>query len=253
MELHLKDLKFEGRKQAIDAYSRVVAKFQKWMLRILYQRSNIIVNTQVKISEDDHTIVDFAFIYNKMFPSMFFYHIKDLVLIHGFDLISLLVTDFKYLGIAFNDLPIVYQWVYEKVEISMVWYDERLKLKLEEFYKNNLQFLQLDKNMYKLHILPASLLESDNFANIIKHCEKIRVIAELGSIEISKFQDEIKNSVIFRIPYRAHDGQTISKCSYKLVAINKLYYYDGENKPNKFRKYTKDEGISFALAMFIII
>ena len=249
MELHLRDLKFEGRKQAIDAYLRVVAKFQKWMLRILYRRSNIKVDTEVKISEDDQTIIDFAYIYNKMLPSMYFYQIKDLVLIHGFDLISLLITDFKYLGIAFNDLPIAYQWVYEKAEISLVWYDEKLKLKLEEFYKNNLQLLQLDKSIYKLHILPASLLESEEFANIVKHCEKIRVIAKFGSIPINLFKDKIYDSIIFMNPQHAHDDQTICTFSYNLVSTNKLYYID-ENKPNKFWKYTKGEGKIFALLYF---
>ena len=219
------------------------------MPRILNKRYLIKDETKVEFNEDNQTIIDFVHIYNKMLPSMYFYQIKDLVLIHGFDLISLLVTDFKYLGIAFNELPIAYQWVYEKVEISLVWYDEKLKLKLEEFYKNNLQLLQLNKNMYKLHILPASLLESDEFENIIKHSEKIRVIAEFGSIESNEFKDKIYDSIIFMNPQRTQDGQIISKCSYSLVAINKLYYID-ENKPNKFNKYTKDEGISFAFVLF---
>ena len=139
--------------------------------------------------------------------------------------------------------------MYEKAEISLVWYDEKLKLKLEEFYKNNLQLLQLDKSIYKLHILPASLLESEEFANIVKHCEKIRVIAKFGSIPINLFKDKIYDSIIFMNPQHAHDDQTICTFSYNLVSTNKLYYID-ENKPNKFWKYTKGEGKIFALLYF---
>ena len=96
----------------------------------------------------------------------------------GFDLISLLVTDFKYLGFAFDCLPIVYQTVFERIGICLVWYDDKLKQKLEEFYTNYMKLLQLNSEYLKLSILPVSLLESEDFSNVVKNSDKIRVLAK---------------------------------------------------------------------------
>ena len=178
IEQHLNELDFDKRTQAIDAYSRVVAKFQKWMLSLYFNRSHIKKDRENMLTEDELVIIDFEYVYSQIFPSMYFYKIKKLPCVQGFDLISLLVTDFKYLDFAFDDLPIVYQTVFEKIEICMVWYDDRLKLKLKEFCKSNLKLLQLNSELLKLNILPVSLLESEDFSNIVKNSDKIRVFVK---------------------------------------------------------------------------
>ena len=160
---HLNELDFDKSKQAIDAFSRVFAKFQKWMLNLYFKRRHIKLDPESRPNEDEQVIIDFAYIYSHIFPSMYFYQIKNLPCVQGFDMISLLVTGFKYLGIAFDELPIVYQTVFEWIEISMVWYDDKLKLKLEDFYRSNMELLLLNSKYLKLNILPVSLLESEDF------------------------------------------------------------------------------------------
>ena len=110
----------------------------------------------------------------------------------GFDFISLLVTDFEYLGTPFLDLPIVYQSVFDRIEISLIWCDDKLKLKLEEFYKNSLKLMQLSSNFLRLNILPASLLESKEFEKIVENSDNIRVVAEYDYVSISIWESKMK-------------------------------------------------------------
>ena len=204
-EQNLNGLDLEKRKQTIDAYSRVVLKFQNWMILLYRKLSKIKIKPEVKISEDDQAIFDFVYIYSQIFPSMFFYQIKGLKWTQGFDLISLLVTDFKYLGISFRDLPIVYQSVFDQIKISLVWYDDKLKLKLEEFYKKIIPLLHLNSDLLKLNILPVSLLENKDFENIFKNSDKIRV-------KTKNNKDKINNKNMINC-----DFEDYSKLSYSRV------------------------------------
>ena len=207
MEQYLNELDFEKREQAIDAYSRVVAKFQKWMMKLYYKRSHIKFDAESKPNEDEQIIIDFAYIYSQIFPSMYFYQIKNLPIVQGFDLISLLVKDFKYLGIAFDDLPIIYQTVFEQIEICLVWFDDRLKQKLEEFYISNMILLNLDPWQLKLNILPVSLLESKDFSNVVKNSDKIRVHVERDYKNLENIEKELKKPFPLKEHFEINDGK----------------------------------------------
>ena len=106
---------------------------------------------------------------------MHFYKIENLYWSQGFDLASYLMTDFTYLGFNFTDLPIWFQSIFTQMEIWLVWYDDTLKIKLEEFYKE--YFYRLNSNFiyHKLEILPVSLLENKKFEKIIENCSKFRI------------------------------------------------------------------------------
>ena len=141
------------------------------------------VQPRDKRTEDENTIIDFAPIYESILPKMRFYKIENILWHRGFDLISYLVTDFKYLGIEFIYLPISYQSIYEKIEIWMVWYDEKLKSKLMEFYVKYFKQLGLDNEACRLEILPKSLLEDKRFENIIANSDKFRVIHKTTKVD----------------------------------------------------------------------
>ena len=194
IEQNLKKLESNDRKQIIDAYSRVVSKFQKWIFQLYFKRSLIKIDPETEPKEDDQIIINFAYIYSQMLPSIYFYQLKSLMWIQGFDLISLLITEFKYLGISFRDLPIVYQSVFDQIEISLVWYDDKLKQKLEEFYKKIIPLLQLNSDLVKLNILPVSLLESKEFENIVKNSDKIRVNAKNVIIPINSLGENLRRN-----------------------------------------------------------
>ena len=115
------------------------------------------------------------------------------------------MTDFKYLGISFRDLPIVYQSVFDQIKISLVWYDDKLKLKLEEFYKKIIPLLHLNSDLLKLNILPVSLLENKDFENIFKNSDKIRV-------KTKNNKDKINNKNMINC-----DFEDYSKLSYSRV------------------------------------
>ena len=160
------------------------------------------------------------YVYSQIFPSMYFYQIKNLPCVQGFDLISLLVKDFKYLGFAFDSLPIVYQTVFEKIEICLVWYDDKLKQKLEEFYKSNMELLQLNSEYLKLNILPISLLEREDFSNVVKNSDKIRVLVENDSLGIENIQKKVKRSFPLKEFFQTINGE-IYMWFYSLKLIDK--------------------------------
>ena len=218
IEKHLSELDFKKRVQIKDSYSRVVAKFQKWMIHLYFKRSHIKLDPENKPNKDEQVIIDFAYIYSQIFPSMYFYQIKNPPCIQGFDLISLLMTNFKYLGIAFYDLPIVYQTVFEQIEISLVWFDDKLKLKLEEFYLSNMKLLQLDYRLLKLSILPVSLLESEDFSNVVKNSDKIRVRAEYEGWSLENQEKKLEKPFPLKELFEIKDGK-IYLWSYSLELI----------------------------------
>ena len=218
--MHLNELDFEKRTQTIDAYSRVVAKFQKWMLHLYFKWSYIKLDPENKPNQDEQMIINFVYVYSQIFPSMYFYQIKNLPCVQGFDLILLLVKDFKYLGFEFDSLPIMYQTVFEKIEICLVWYDDRLKQKLEEFYSNNMKLLQLNSNLLKLNILPISLLESEDFSNVVKNSDKIRVLAKNEGWYLENIENKIKRSFPLKEFFQIKNGE-IYMWFYSLILIDK--------------------------------
>ena len=168
------------------------------MFLLHYLRNTMKVQPIDKRTEDENTIIDFALIYESILPKMKFYKIENILWHRGFDLISYLVTDFKYLGIEFIDLPISYQSIYEKIEIWMVWYDEKLKSKLMEFYVKYFKQLGLDNEACRLEILPKSLLEDKRFENIIANSDKFRVIHKTTKVD-NKLSAVIKNLWISKV------------------------------------------------------
>ena len=136
-----------------------------------------------KIKEEDKHMMDFTFIYADTNPQMYFYKIKNLAWIQGLDIISLLTINFKYCGIKFTELPISYQSEFGKIDIWIVWFDEKLKQSLIEFYKDNMINLGLKLNIQRLNILPIHLLEHESFKNIIANHNKFGV--EIFPIEVN--------------------------------------------------------------------
>ena len=169
------------------------------------------VQPKDKRTEDENAIIDYALIYESILPKMHFYEIKNLVCLQGFDLVNLLVDWFKFLGIEFSDLPISYQSIHSKINLWMVWYDDRLRQKLIEFYYEHIKYLGIDYTVFKLYILPSSLWEDEAFKNILLHQEKFRIIAkrkdqiaeELISIVYEKLQskEEISGKIQM-VPYK---------------------------------------------------
>ena len=248
IEKHLSELDLKKREQIKDSYSRVVAKFQKWMIHLYFERSFIKLDPESKPNEDEQVIIDFAYIYSQIFPSMYFYQIKNPPCIQGFDLISLLMTDFKYLGIAFYDLPIVYQTVFEQIEICLVWFDDKLKLKLEEFYINSMKLLQVDYNLLKLNILPVSLLESEDFSNVVKNSHKIRVRAEYDGKNIENHEKNLEKPYPLKELFKTKDGK-IYLWSYSLELINE--YQEDLMKSDKQDQHNENGKLN--LSYFYII
>ena len=222
IEQHLNELDFDKRQQVIDAYSRVVDKFQKWMLHLSFKRSPIKPNPDNKLNEDEQAIISFEYVYNQISPSMYFYQIKNLPFVQGFDLISLLMINFKYMGIMFSDLPIVYQTVFDRIEISLVWYDDKLKLKLEEFYIRNIKLLQLSSEYLKLNILPVSLLKSEDFSNVVKNSHKIRVLVEKVNSEINIQEKLLKKPFPLKEFFKINN-EVIKMLSFSLELIKPHY------------------------------
>ena len=145
-----------------------------------------------KIKEEDKHIMNFTVIYADINPQMYFYKIKELAWIQGLDIISLLTINFKYCGIKFTELPISYQSEFEKIEIWIVWFDEKLKQSLIEFYKDNMINLGLNLDIQRLNILPIHLLKHKSFKNIIDNHYKFGV--EMFPIEVnSEIKESFKN------------------------------------------------------------
>ena len=142
-----------------------------------------------KIKEEDKHIMNFTFIYADINPQMYFYKIKNLAWFQGFDIISLLTLNFKYCGIKFTELPISYQSEFEKISIWIVWFDEKLRQSIIEFYKDSMINLGLNVNIQRLNILPTNLLEHESFKNIIANQSKF--VVKIFPIEVNS---EIKES-----------------------------------------------------------
>ena len=146
------------------------------------------VKSKGERSEDENTIIDFALIYNdNIVPKMKFYKIENLYWNQGFDLVSYLMTDFKYLGFNFTDLPIWFQSIFTKTEIWLVWYDDSLKWKLDKFYIKYFDLLNSSFIRHDLEILPVLLLENEKFGRIIENRSKFRIIYTFN-------QEKIKDS-----------------------------------------------------------
>ena len=177
IESKLKGIKGKAkRERLIDSYSRITQRFQKCMFSLHYLRCTMKVQPRDKRTEDENTIIDFALIYNdNIVPKMHFYKIENLYWSQGFDLASYLMTDFKYLGFNFTDLPIWFQSIFTQMEIWLVWYDDTLKIKLEKFYKKYFYLLNSNYINHKLEILPVSLLENEKFRKIIENWSKFRI------------------------------------------------------------------------------
>ena len=140
-------------------------------------------------SDDENTIIDFALIYHdNIVPKIKFYKIENLYWNQGFDLVSYLTNDFTYLGFNFTDLPIWFQSIFTQTEIWLVWYDDSLKLKLDEFYIEYFVLLNSSFIRHDLEILPVSLLENEKFGRIIENRSKFRIIYTF-------YQEKIKDSI----------------------------------------------------------
>lgn len=124
----------------------------------------------------------------------------------------------------------------------MVWYDDKLKFKLEEFYKLRIQLMQINDNLIKLHCLPSELLENESFENILKNHEYIRL--KIYKVEVIK-ADEIKNSQLNRLIFWS-ESQEVLKLSFCLIqvqnqkALDILSAQKGNNQEEK-----KNEGRIF--------
>ena len=189
IESKLKEIKGKTkRERLIDSYSWIVQKFQKWMFQLHFFRNTMKEKPKGERSDDENTIIDFALFYNdNIAPKMKFYKIKNLYWNQGFDLASYLMTDFKYLGFNFTDLPIWFQSIFTQTEICLVWYDDTLKSKLEKFYIKYFDLLNSSFILHDLEILPVSLLENEKFGRIIENRSKFRIIYTF-------YQEKIKDS-----------------------------------------------------------
>ena len=126
------------------------------------------------------------------------------------------------MGIMFSDLPIVYQTVFDRIEISLVWYDDKLKLKLEEFYIRNIKLLQLSSEYLKLNILPVSLLKSEDFSNVVKNSHKIRVLVEKVNSEINIQEKLLKKPFPLKEFFKINN-EVIKMLSFSLELIKPHY------------------------------
>ena len=149
------------------------------------------VQPRDKRTEDESAVIDFALIYESILPKMHFYEIKNIVCLQGFDLVNLLTDWFKFLGIEFSYLPISYQSIHSKINLWMVWYDDRLRQKLLEFYYEHIKYLGIDDTVFKLYILPSSLWEDEAFNNILQHQEKFRIIAKRKELITEKLMSVV--------------------------------------------------------------
>ena len=161
--------------------------------------------------------------------------------IQGFDFISYLVIDFKYLEIEFNDLPISYQSIFEKFEICMVWYDEGLKNKLEEFYWSNLNHMNFDTIAHKLHILPPSILENKRFKDeIINNHEKFRILFDRKSFFTKQFDSNTFNKLSFKNILVLNQEMKQIKISYRLKCLDKKLEKELKDLISEFNKMLGD-------------
>ena len=149
------------------------------------------VQPRDKRTNDENTIIDFALIYESILPKMHFYEIKNLAWLQGYDLISQLILNFKYLGFDFTDLPIAYQSIFGKIEICMAWYDGQLKQKILDFYLEHLVSLGIHPKIYSLQILPTSFYENKTFEKIFRNHEKFGIVISYKIINETKFDLEL--------------------------------------------------------------
>ena len=59
-----------------------------------------------------------------------------------------------------------------------------------------MKLLQLNSKYLKLNILPVSLLESEDFKNVVENSDKIRVLVECGGFELKN-----KEEIILERPF----------------------------------------------------
>ena len=106
-------------------------RFQKWMFYLHPLRDAMKNQPDDKRTKDDNTLIDFVQIYSDICPKMIFYKIENLYCHQGFDLISYLISDFKYLGLEFMCLPISYQSIFEKNWdlVSLVWWRTEIEIR----------------------------------------------------------------------------------------------------------------------------
>ena len=205
------------RKWIIDTYMRAVMKFQKWMLHFHYLRNTMIMKAKNERSKEDSILINFSINHWKIAPEMRFYKISNLPWIQGFDLISSFILKFKYWGIEFLDLPIIYKSIFEKVEIWMMWYDEKLKESLLEYYADNIEMLQLKQEYIKLTILPTSLLYDQKFKEIIKHQESFRLNTTKWRTKKSDLISKEFWDILFDTRLHVSDNRLFSRLKYKLT------------------------------------
>ena len=235
--------KTKDRRQAIDAYSRTVLKFQKCMFQLHYARNTMEVKPRSIRTEEDNEIIDFAVIYEGIIPKMFFYKIGHLSLLQGFDFISLLMLNFKYLGIDFIDLPIIYQSVFEKIEIWMVWYDDKLKQKIYEFYHNNVIALGLHPRISNLYVLPTYFNKNKAFEEIFKNHEKFGIIFKNEDLDKVLFNPFKFDHSLFKDKRKFKNEHIIT---YELECFDKELKNVLKNEIFEFNKKLKDFiGINF--------
>ena len=70
-----------------------------------------------------------------------------------------------------------------------MWFDEKLRQSIIEFYKDSMINLGLNVNIQRLNILPTNLLEHESFKNIIANQSKF--VVKIFPIEVNS---EIKES-----------------------------------------------------------
>ena len=75
-----------------------------------------------------------------------------------------------------------------------MWFDEKLKQSLIEFYKDNMINLGLNLDIQRLNILPINLLEHESFQNIIANQNKfwVKIYSKLENSELKKLLNMIK-------------------------------------------------------------
>ena len=121
----------------------------------------------------------------------------------------------------------------------MVWYDEGLKNKIEEFYKSLWSCLNFDTDMLKLHILPASFLENNQFEEIFLNHEKFRIKYKHVAINPEQFESEILYHLKFR-DLLITNSKKPYKISYFLEWLDNELRKEMEKLINEFNKILED-------------
>ena len=111
-----------------------------------------------------------------------------------------------------------------------------------------MKLLQVDYNLLKLNILPVSLLESEDFSNVVKNSHKIRVRAEYDGKNIENHEKNLEKPYPLKELFKTKDGK-IYLWSYSLELINE--YQEDLMKSDKQDQHNENGKLN--LSYFYII